>query len=715
MGDPHHHFEEVILAPTLVIAVGALIRHLLLLTGLPIPYTINLLLVGFVTGLCLQEFALKPLKDAVENGNCQPRYFWDGAGVGNFIGPLQRSFVTLAELDPHLLLHIFLPPLIYESASAIEWHVFYQLKWAALLLAVPGVIASTYLLGALTNALYGAIEDPNGADFAWPSSAGNLLGVILSATDPVAVVALLKDLGVKEELAIGIEAESLFNDGTALVFFQVLMSMVQVPPTKAPTFNEVVGDLLYKGVFGAFWGVCFGVLTTMWVSFIFNNPVIEITVTLSAAYLSFFSAEAVGCSGVLAVVALGLFMGKEGRIRISPEVGHFLHEFWEMLAFFGNTVIFVIAGLVMTYRLDITSGVGVTAEDYGVLMVLYAVSTVTRLTIVLLVWWFESLTGRNVDWRDALVTTWGGLRGAVGLALALMVFAEAGTICERVRQKILFHASGIVMLTVIVNSMTMRGLISLLRINEVPPERRLMQKQAIKKLLKASIDEEEHLQRRDLFATVVWHQAQKYFYALFSLDDLEGADDDEEEDGGGGGAAGRRRRRRRRRRRGVPRERRAGRGGDGRQRKPTGKSAQRRRRARVRLDAAARRRVALGRVDAKAQAGGVDVPPLEPIERRREPPRRGRRQPEASASSPSWAIGASWWLGRAGAVARQPRGRAWPRGVAAAVAAGPAAAAAAAGRRRARQARVQFLDGVRPAARRRADAAASGRGRSSAR
>ena len=83
---------------------------------------------------------------------------------------------------------------------------------------------------------------------------------------------------------------------------------------------------------GAAWGVGFGLLASFWLARVFNNPVIEITITLTTAYLAFFSAEVIGCSGVLAVVALGLFMGKEGKVSISPEVGHFLQEFWEMMA-----------------------------------------------------------------------------------------------------------------------------------------------------------------------------------------------------------------------------------------------------------------------------------------------------------------------------------------------------------------------------------------------
>ena len=95
-----------------------------------------------------------------------------------------------------------------------------------------------------------------------------------------------------------------------------MMKLVQVPPSDVITPNEVIGDFLFQAGIGALWGVGVGVVASFWLARVFNNPVIEITITLSSAYLTFYSAEVLGCSGVLAVVALGLFMGKEGSMRL---------------------------------------------------------------------------------------------------------------------------------------------------------------------------------------------------------------------------------------------------------------------------------------------------------------------------------------------------------------------------------------------------------------
>ena len=132
-------------------------------------------------------------------------------------------------------------------------------------------------------------------------------------------------------------------------------------------------------------------------------------------------------------------------------------------------MVFVIAGLVISYRLDFEA---FTSFDVGVHFLLYATSTFVRGTIVACVWAIEHfLLERRVDWRDAVVTTWGGLRGAVGLALALMVFDEDDRICKRVRDTVLFHTSGIVVLTVVVNSISMRKVIAMLGINEETHEK----------------------------------------------------------------------------------------------------------------------------------------------------------------------------------------------------------------------------------------------------
>ncbi|CAM9747550.1 unnamed protein product, partial [Discosporangium mesarthrocarpum] len=171
-------------------------------------------------------------------------------------------------------------------------------------------------------------------------------------------------------------------------------------------------------------------------------------------------------SGVLAVVTLGLYMGSVGRTKISPQVEHFLEEFWELLAFLGNTLVFVIAGVVIMYDLPTA-----TATDVFILLVAYLVLHLIRVVLCFTAYfWNKKVMKLHVEIGDVLVTVWGGLRGAVGLALALVVF-EDELICGPVKDKVMFHTAGTVMLTLAVNGTSMRHLLVLVGLDTVPASR----------------------------------------------------------------------------------------------------------------------------------------------------------------------------------------------------------------------------------------------------
>ena len=213
-------------------------------------------------------------------------------------------------------------------------------------------------------------------------------------------------------------------------------------------------------------------------------------------------------SGVLAVVALGLYMGKNGKTRISPEVEHFLEGFWEMLAFFGNTLVFVISGIVIFSKLEFSDFMN--GRDIGLLLLIYVVGTILRGVIVALTYALLTACGHKLFWKDGVVATWGGLRGAVGLALGMMVYYDP-LICKNVGDKVLFHTAGLVMLTVCVNGTTMSKVISMLGMNESTEAKQLMQQHGLNRLYKAGQTQEEALKRNSLFTSVVWHEAQRFY------------------------------------------------------------------------------------------------------------------------------------------------------------------------------------------------------------
>mmetsp|Transcript_42079 Transcript_42079/g.127635 ORF Transcript_42079/g.127635 Transcript_42079/m.127635 type:complete len:354 (+) Transcript_42079:213-1274(+) len=310
----HHHARQeiVILAPFLLLGLGAFLRHST--KSLPIPYTMQLLVVGALAGFFLRDER------------------WEDA--------LQKSVMELGNMDPHLMLHIFLPPIIFESAASMEWHLFERSKWFIMVLAGPGLLLASVLTGQVLNAMLGNSGKFSNVEYGpqclnneWPAQAGLMLGVILSATDPVAVVSLLKELGCKASLSTVIEGESLLNDGTALVMFTILVKIIEGDDSDG--WGDYIWTFVKMSFGGAMFGTAFAVVIVKWLGTIFNDAMSEITITLSAAYLCFFIAEYfLHISGVLAVVCLGLYFGHYGKTSVSPEVAHFLEEFWEMLAFF---------------------------------------------------------------------------------------------------------------------------------------------------------------------------------------------------------------------------------------------------------------------------------------------------------------------------------------------------------------------------------------------
>lgn len=480
----HHNSEIVILAPFLLLAFGAFLRSST--KNLPVPYTMQLLVLGGLIGFFL-------------------RGSWDDT--------LQQSLTMLGTIDPHLLIHVFLPPLVFESAASMEWHLFMRTKWYIMSLAGPGLLLASIMTGWVLDILADAslrfhsdLDKMQCRDDAWTSKTAMMLGVILSATDPVAVVALLKELGCKASLAISIEGESLLNDGTALVLYTILLKLVEGDYEQSGKSFDYFLTFIQMSIGGAIYGFTFAFIIVKWLQRIFNDALSEISITLSAAYLCFFTAEYfLHVSGVLAVVCLGLYFGNQGRTSVSPEVAHFLEEFWEILGFIGNTLIFIVAGIVIGFKLPIFP-----VHDYILLGILYIACTLIRAITVGIIYCCCKYFGEDLEWKDQLITVWAGLRGAVGLSVAMMVFGN-DKLCEPVRELVMFHTAGIVVLTVCLNSITMPHLVSLLKLDRISPSQQHIYDQAMETLHKAGYKQEANIRSDNSFASTIWDEARKYY------------------------------------------------------------------------------------------------------------------------------------------------------------------------------------------------------------
>jgi NhaP-type Na+/H+ or K+/H+ antiporter len=301
-----------------------------------LPYTVALLFVGLALGFLHSYVDLGALGDSLD--------IW-------------------VDIGPHTMLAVFLPALVFESAFSLEWHTFRRCATQVLWLAGPGVLMGTALVGALLKATLPY-------DWGWGSSL--MLGSILSATDPVAVVALLKEVGASKRLGHIIEGESLVNDGTAIVVFSLLN---EIAKGAHKTAGEVATFFLWVPFGSVLVGVGVAIGCHAWLGLgaVAGDHIVQISVTLFACYLCFLVAEFQSeASGVLACVVLGVSIGAFGRGFFTGETEHSLHHFWEMLTFVANTVLFILTGVIIAKTTNESTLAGtLRASDLGWSLIVY--------------------------------------------------------------------------------------------------------------------------------------------------------------------------------------------------------------------------------------------------------------------------------------------------------------------------------------------------------
>lgn len=187
-------------------------------------------------------------------------------------------------------------------------------------------------------------------------------------------------------------------------------------------------------------GLLFGIVSVFWIKKIFNDETLVLNITIISCYLVFFVAENVDfgfkISGILALVSLGLFMSAFGRTRISHEADAAIREFWEYVVYASETVIFLLAGIFISLRvLNHESNIGIT--DLYKLGGLWGCAMIFRFVSILMVMPILKRCGYGLQWREAIVLTYGGLRGAVGITFALIVSKDT-TLSNNLRDIILF-------------------------------------------------------------------------------------------------------------------------------------------------------------------------------------------------------------------------------------------------------------------------------------
>lgn len=333
-------------------------------------------------------------------------------------------------LVPELILTILVPPLIFEAAFHIKFDELRRHLKEILAFAIPGVLVTMLLVGLIVS--WGT---------SLPFEVALIFGALIAATDPVAVVALFRTLGVPNQLLIMLEGESLFNDGTAIVIFN-LMIAIALGTTEFSVTGLATNFILIAGG-----GLVVGLLVSWIISFIIgmvNNHLIEVTLTTVAAYGSYLIAEEIHVSGVLAVVAAGLVIGNIGELGMRPTTRISLFNFWEFAAYLANSFAFLLIGLVI----DLTA---LFSSWQPILFAIVAVLFARAFVIYPL-----SLKVFKIPVRMQHVIYWGGLRGAISLALALTLPEALGNETQTLLQDMTF---GVVLFTLLVQGSSMRPII----------------------------------------------------------------------------------------------------------------------------------------------------------------------------------------------------------------------------------------------------------------
>lgn len=471
------------LSPLLLAIAGLFIGSILKIVfkSTRIPYTVALFGVGLVIGAINREGFLLSLPSITE------------------------AIDSVANINPDLILYLFLPILVFNAAYELNLHIFKKTLANGMLLAAPGLVICMFLTGALIMLISKIIP---GFDM-WTWSFALMFGALISATDPVAVVSLLHELKTSKRFSTLVDAESLLNDGTGIVCFMVFFGVYAETGNAGSPLLEFIKVIAISSLIGYLTAR----LIVWSITYIHQDDQIQNSAIILTAYAIFILSQFyLGVSGVITLLVFGLTFTYLGKPRLKTEVNTFMETFWDLLTYIANTLIFLLVGIVIAEKVMFNW------TTLGVAVLVYIGLNLIRYAMIMLLYPAMKRMGYGLTARESLILTWGGLRGALAMTLALMVSYTPG-IPEIIRSQILFFTAAIVTFTLTINATTMRWLLNKLGLIHIPTARVQMDYNIQKALRLSSERYMEKLMEKDHLKGTDWMKVDEYI--MDTPDELE--------------------------------------------------------------------------------------------------------------------------------------------------------------------------------------------------
>jgi len=357
--------------------------------------------------------------------------------VGLAVGWLK--LMPRAELDPHILFTLFLPPLLFESAIHLKTEELVA-DWRPIaILAVAGTLISAAVISAFSIYWLG-----------FPLAIALVFGALASSTDPISVIALFKKLGVGRRLSLLMEAESLFNDGVSIVLFSVCMKVIE---GGSNSFLDGIGQFIWTTIGGCSVGFAVGYLSSR-LTHSFDDHLLEMMITVVVAYGAYILAEHLHLSGVIAVVFAGIVTGNYGlRSGMSEQSQLSIISLWEFGAFFVNSIVFLIVG--------IEAGHSNLWQAKYTALVAFSIVLLGRAAAVYLLAPVIKLVRGGIPGKWFHLIFWGGVRGALPMALALGLKDDFP-----LKQEIILATFGAALFSLLIQGLSMGGLVKALALGK---------------------------------------------------------------------------------------------------------------------------------------------------------------------------------------------------------------------------------------------------------